>query len=286
MKKFLQSLPMATIVLLIFAMISFVWGSDQKRMAGIDENAEIVEIDNDSELDRNEGKLVFLSGQPKAVEYPSDSQFNVKADGFVLVRTVEMYQYTIIDDSVYKHFSNLQGNDIKGKHGEKYINPTFPADLKNSVFFGKMVVGDSEIPISEDYINALRFHHSPANEKNILKDIENLQLKDYKPCGDGFYTKADPNNWKIGDIRIKFSYLPADALSEITVCGTLKSGTITVDENSFSYISDSIENALDVITEAQGEHGDSARGFFLIGIIEIITATIIFIIKKARTKTI
>ncbi|MCQ2483923.1 MAG: TMEM43 family protein [Clostridia bacterium] len=284
MKKFLQLLPMATIVLVIFALISFVWGSDQKRMATVDENFEIIEINEESNLSENEGKYVVVTGTPKVTETPSDTLFGVKSDGYVLVRTVEMYQYTIIDDAVYKHFSSIQNEDIKGKHGESYVNPDFPSDLKNAVFFGKMAVGQNEIPVSEDFIETIRTKQSCVSDKIELKDIENLEIKGYKSCGDGYYTKADPDNWKIGDIRIKFSYLPSDALDKVTVGGLLKNGVVTYEEQHFGYASDSEKSIPEIITETRGEHGNNANGLYTIGIIEIIIAVIVFFIKKLRSK--
>lgn len=284
MKKFLQSLPMATIVLVIFALISFVWGSDQKRMATVDENFDIIEINEESNLSENEGKYVIVTGTPKVTETPCDTLFGVKSDGYVLVRTVEMYQYTIIDDAVYKRFSNIQNEDIKGKNGESYINPDFPADLKNAVFFGKMVVGQNEVPVSEDFIETIRTKQSFVSDKIELKDIENLEIKGYKPCGDGYYTNADPDNWKIGDIRIKFSCLPADALDKVTVGGLLKNGVVTYEEQHFGYASDSVKSVPEIITATRGEHGNTANGFFIIGVIEIIIAVIVFFVGKLKNR--
>lgn len=282
MKKFLQSLPMATIVLVIFALISFVWGSDQKRMATVDENFEIIEINEKSNLAENEGKYVIITGTPKVIETPCDTLFGVKSDGYVLVRTVEMYQYTIMDDAVYKRFSNIQNGDIKGKHGESYVNPDFPADLKNAVFFGKMAVGQNEVPVSEDFIETIRTKQSSAGNEIELKNIDNLEIKGYKYCGDGYYTKADPDNWKIGDIRIRFSYLPADALEMVTAGGLLKNGTVTYEEQHFGYASDSVKSVPEVITETRGEHGSAANGLFIIGVIEIVIAVIVFFVKKRK----
>lgn len=284
MKKFLQSLPMVTIVLVIFALISFVWGSDQKRMATVDEKFELIEINEESNLAENEGKYIIVTGTPKVTETPSDTLFGVKSDGYVLVRTVEMYQYTTVDDAVYKHFSTLQNQDIKGLHGEKYVNPDFPADLKNAVFFGKMAVGQNEVPVSEDFIETIRTKQSFVSDKIELKDIENLEIKGYKSCGDGYYTKADPNNWKIGDIRIKFSYLPADALDKVTVGGLLKNGVVTYEEQHFGYASDSAKSIPEIIIENRGEHGDTANGLFIIGVIEIIIAVIVFFVKKLKNR--
>lgn len=284
MKKFLQSLPMATIVLVIFALISFVWGSDQKRMSTVDEKFELIEINEDSSLSENEGKYVIVTGTPKVTETPSDTFFGVKSDGYVLVRTVEMYQYTIIDDAVYKHFSTTQNQDIKGRHSEKYVNPDFPADLKNAVFFGKMAIGENEIPVSEDFIETIRTSQSSVSDKIELKTIENLEIKGYKSCGDGYYTKADPNNWQIGDIRIKFSYLPADALDKVTVGGLVKNGVVTYEEQHFGYASDSVKSIPDIITETRGEHGSAAKGLFIIGVIEIAVAVIVFFVNKLKNK--
>lgn len=284
MKKFLQSLPMATIVLVIFALISFVWGSDQKRIATVDENVEIIEINEESDLAENEGKYVIVTGTPKVTEIPCDTLFGVKPDGYVLVRTVEMYQYTIIDDAVYKHFSNLQNEDIKGKHGESFVNPDFPSDLKNAVFFGKMAVGQNEVPVSEDFIETIRTKQSFVNDEIELKDIENLEINGYKSCGDGYYTKADPENWEIGDIRIKFSYLPSDALDTVTVGGILKNGVVTYEEQHFGYASDSVKSIPEIVTQTRGEHGNAANGLYTVGIIEIIVAVIVFLIKKLKSK--
>lgn len=284
MKKFLQSLPMASIVLIICALISFVWGADQKRMARDDDNIKIIEMNEESSIAQNEGEYVVFTGVPKVTETPTDTLFGVKANGYVLVRTVEMYQYIVVDDTVYKHFSDVQNSDIKGKNGESYVNPEFPADLKNAVFFGKMVVGPSEIPVSEDFIEAFRTKQSSVSDDVEMMLVEGLTLKGYKSCGSGYFTKADPDNWKIGDIRIRFSYLPADALDKVTVGGKLKNGVLTYEEEHFGYASDAVKSLPDILTEIRGEYASASKGLNVLGVMELATAAIVFLVKKRKSK--
>ncbi len=281
MKKLFNALPTATIILLIFAIVSCIWGSDQKRMADVDDSLQFTDVSRISDNDAFESDGFFTTGAMKLICAPKDVDTGVTADGYVLARTVEMYQYAISGDSVVQSFSDSQRKDIEGKNGEKYVNPSFNNKLKTATFFGNVVMVDTGITVDETFLNEL--FESPDGYKN-LKSMDNLKIKGYKNIGDGYYTNGDPDNWQVGDIRIKYTYLPVDAIKEATFCGKLDGDMITPEDAKFSSVSAGTKTEEDVKKDFTSDHGSSADTMFTLAGIEGVIAALAYGLPKLKKK--
>ena len=100
-----NKLPGGTWFFGILAIICLLWGGyklPQESGDAIVKNAVVIE--NGTTSAANDGKVVFASGKPVIKENPKDPVTGVSVDGYILVRDVEMYQYYIDDDTVYKDF--------------------------------------------------------------------------------------------------------------------------------------------------------------------------------------
>lgn len=285
MKKFFKTLPNVTIILLVFSFISFIWGSDQKRLSGNFRNLEIVDLSESGNIADAEGKTVFVADTLKLEEYPKDTEMGVTAEGYVLIRTVEMYQYILTNDSVYKEFASYKGRNIEGRNREKYINPEFNCEVSSAVFFGKAVLENKGVVLNESYLNA--FHTGDYTKVETVKTypLDNLNLNGYKNCGEGYYTKANPDKWEIGDIRIKYTYIPESELKEISIFGVVKDGNIVPEDAPFAAVSNATQTVDGMLTaNASTDHSSAANGLFVMGIIEIGIAVIAYVVSFIRKK--
>lgn len=282
MKEFIKKLPTVSIIFLIFAIISFIWGADQFRVSKENSSISIVSVDENSDLTENEGKNVCTSGKPVVVSNPVDTLTGVSADGYVLVRTVEMYQYNIQNDTVYKMFLEYQNDNIEGKNGELYENPVFPDNIKNAVFFADAKLENTGIRISESYLDALYNKESMVSDAVSCEKLENITVQGYKDCGDGYFTKADSQNWQIGDIRITYKYIPADSIESITICGMMKNGSITPENAAVSCVCDSVKSAQDIQSLIKGDYDTAAKGLVFFGVVEVLIAVAAYFISASK----
>lgn len=284
MKKFLQSVPTVTYVFLILGIISLFWHSGQMKLAEIENSIEIVDFDLNTDLSVYENKDVCVSGIPEILTAPVDRATGVTAESCVLVRNVEMYQYVISGDTVYKQFCAYQNDDIKGKNGEKFVNPAFPDNMHNAVFFGDVRIKDTGISVCPDFLNALLEKESGVRDSLEISVLENLKIKGYVYNDDGFYySTPDPSKPEIGDVRISYSCIPEDSLKCITVCGRMNNGRISDGNTGITYVSDCSETADELLSEINSDAQTAAEGFLYLGIIQFSVAVITFAVRAYKT---
>lgn len=286
MKKIILKLPTATIVLIILAIFFGIWGADQMIANNRAGEVVIVAVDDGNALSENEGENILTTGKLSVLEAPVDNKTGVTVDGLVLVRTVEMYQYYTFDDSVYRGFSAIQRDDIEGEKGEKYINPDFPDECKNALFFSNATIGNGGLVVDESLLEAL-YRKSSLVENSVDKvDIENLEIEGFKPCGEGYYTSTNANadDWQIGDIRIKYSYIPEDSLNNVTVVGLQQDGKIIPSESYISCISDSEKTVDDIVSQFTGDYKQGMKTCWGIGGVLLAVGIVIAILKRKVNK--
>lgn len=284
MKKFIQSVPTVTIVFIILGIISFIWSSGQKKKAEYENSVEIFDVINVSDISKYENKTVCAYGKPVVTQYPKDNTFGVTCESCILVRNVEMYQYVLSGDTVYRQFSSVQQSDVKGKNGEKFINPSFPENMKTASFFGDVTLGESGVSVSPDFINALYNKESGVSDNVRIEVLDKIEIKGLNPCGDGYFTKSDPENPEIGDVRVRYTYIVPDSIENVTVCGLLKNGVITAADTDISYSADCIKNAGVLLGEIKSDAALASDGFIKLGVIEFTVAAIVFIVKTVKKK--
>lgn len=284
MKKIILKLPTATVVLIILAIFFGIWGADQMIANNRAGDLEIIAVEDGNALSENEGKNILTTGKLNILEAPVDKEFGVTANGLVLVRTVEMYQYYTFDDSVYKGFSNIQRDDIKGEKGEKYTNPDFPDEYKNAVFYSKAAIGNGGLIVDESLLDAISRKQSLVENLVDKVDVEDVKIKGFKPCEDGYYTNANPDDWQLGDIRIKYSYLPADAFNTVTAVGVQQDGKIIPKESYISCISDSEKTVDDILSHYVGDFGLGMKTCWGIGGVLLVIGIAIALINRKANK--
>lgn len=282
-----NKLPKLTFFFGVLAIIIFIWACAEipKESEGkfID---SAVEVENGAVLPENEGATVFVSGKPALIKAPVDEMTGVTADGFILVRNVEMYQYYIEDDAVYKDFIDHQVMNIEGRSGEKYDNYAFPDGLENAVILGEAGIEGGELKIGEDYLYTLSDSYRYFSSSHDTIPVENLPSVAGFTLRDGYYYSGSPSDYELGDIRIKYEYLPVDSLREITLLGRQNGDTIGGTENTEdACMTDSICDKTG-FAEAIGvrKTGLSKKLFITAAIFAAVAVAAYFIIRGKRGK--
>lgn len=288
MKDFIRKVPTSSIVLVILTVFFVLWGVYQHSLA---KGAEI--FDNAVQLSKceysseNEGKFVCMNGRPELVKKSADPATGVEADGFVLIRNVEMYQYIIESDKVIKDFSSAQKENITGDGGEKYENPAFPEELQNAVFIGEAKLGEFEI--SPKFLVTMAEENPFMTKEYEYKEIDNLpdlKGKMNLKVSDGYYTDGDPENPQIGDIRVSYSYLPVSEIDSLTLFGVQQNGAVgteSAEDNSF--MSDTLKNKNEISDFLFKEYKDAADGMFIIAGGLIIAAVIVYYCRNKKSRS-
>lgn len=262
MDKILERVPKITIIFGILAVIFFVWGTDQGKIANSIQ-LDLTKVDSCEIIPENEGIPILVNGRINVVNAPVDRATGITCNGLLLVRNVEMYQYYISGDEVYKGFKGYQVSDISGKHKEKYNNPDFPEDFKREIYIATATIGDNGMVIDENYLSAIykgaSFIESPAE----AKILDNIDLPGFVSCGDGYYTNADPDDFKIGDIRVRYEYIEPQQNQEYTISGVQNGDMITYDEAAFSGIADKVLDVNEYAKSQGTEHTKSRKNFYI-----------------------
>ena len=147
-----NKLPGGTWFFGILAIICILWGGykfPQENGDAIVKNA--VAVENGVTSASNDGRIIFASGKPVVKENPVDTLNGVSAEGLILIREVEMYQYYIDDDTVYQDFISDQKKNIGGRGGETYENPDFPDKYCSAVIGGEVYIDGGNLRIGGDH---------------------------------------------------------------------------------------------------------------------------------------
>lgn len=149
--------------------------------------------------------------------------------------------------------------------------------MHSAIFYGRATINDG-IVVDESYLDYL-INDANTGSEYIVSDVK---IPGYVKCDDGYFTKADPNNWKIGDIRIKFTYIPASELDEVSIVG-LQDGDKITPNGAFTTRIDYPAMTVDEInSELTGDPSSAARGMFLISGILLGVGVIVYFVKGKR----
>jgi hypothetical protein len=177
------------------------------------------------------GKLVHVTGTMQAATAARDPEFGVTAPGLLrLSRTAEMYQWkqdsssrteqsiggTKTTETTYTYqrvWSSQALNSSAYKEPENHRNP--PMNVRSAVFDGGQVT-----------LGAYRV------DPSVLARVSNYSAlqpqtappPDYRLSGDAFYRGQDPDQPAIGDVRVRFTAIPAQTVS---VAAAQSDGTLT-----------------------------------------------------------
>jgi hypothetical protein len=182
--------------------------------------AAIVEV-NATEVDpQANGKLVHVSGMMQPTTPARDPVFGVTGDGLLrLSRTVEMYQW--------KEESKSQSTQSVG--GSKTTETTYTythvwsdqpiVSAQFKVRDGHqnppMHVRSATFNAGEVKLGAYRVDPSLLNKVATFTPLQaqSAPPAGYQAAGDGFYQGQNPGNPAIGDMRVSFADVPAQAVS-------------------------------------------------------------------------
>lgn len=286
MKKLIVKLPLAAIVLIVFAFISLVWANQQKGMT-VDEKKfdEIVFVEDGQYHEENEGKPVAVYSDLWLLKSPKDPDTGLKLGCGVLIKNVGMYQYTLSYDSVSKTYSGKSEKNIRGRHGEKYDNVEFPEKYKRTAILGEVCIADSELEIGSDLLSTLARDFLDGKGLPFQKLNEDVEIKGFKKDSEGNYFSGNPDKPQIGDIKISYSYLTLKSLGKVLVVGTQQNGEIVAGDGDISVISTSSKNLDELRAElTNGEHGKTSKNLFIMAGIEALAALGVIAVNAIITK--
>lgn len=282
-----NKLPGGTWFFGILAIICLLWGGyklPQESGDAIVKNAVVIE--NGTTSAANDGKVVFASGKPVIKENPKDPVTGISADGYILVRDVEMYQYYIDDDTVYKDFISEQRKDIAGRGGETYTNPDFPADLSAAVICADVYIDGGNLRLGEDYLCTFNeSNYKYFNYSHDLADIDNSVKIDGYTYATGWYYSGSTSDYQLGDIRIRYKYLPASSLTEISAVG-LQNGTTLggISNAEKAFMTDKTCSVQEMSEIISGNNHSVAVFLLFLALVNFVIALVIFLVKKGKLK--
>lgn len=285
MKKLFSKLPTATVVLLVISIIFFVWGGYQNKLSNAVENT--LDVVPYSEQESSPDKNVLVNDTLSLVNAPVDPLTNISAsEGYVLVRSVEMYQYFIESDTVYMQFFSSQQQNISGLNGEEYINPVFPDTIKNTVFLGDVKLKSTGLDLAPEYVltfasdtvaNRLYKYFDADYSLESLVIERGLPIEGYTLWDIGYYT-GDTESPQIGDLRVVYYYLPCDSVKELTLIGKVNGNTFGgAEENDGEVMTDKTISVDGMKEVFYGDYGSTAKAMLVIALVCLIIAIIILL---------
>ncbi len=294
MSKFTNRIPTTTIVLTLIGFFMLAWGIYQNYLGNMHSCVtDAVVVENGVLSEENEDKYVIVTAEPYRKTAPRDPLTGVSADGFVLKRTVDMYQYVIDADEVFKQFSDKQEENIKGKGGESYKNPVYPEDIRNAVFVADVYAG--EFQLSPDFTATFAEDYEHFTDEHTMKRPAEYPAFDNDhglvPVAAGYYDTGSKEERKVGDIRVSYTYIPTESFGVMTFFGVQKDGMICPDAYGIGAIYDRIVSKEEI--QEEFEHGFSSASpalYTLAGILFASAAALLIIsvrknsIKKGEKK--
>ncbi len=212
------------LLLIGVAIILLFWaeGRAVNTARALEEGAGLVaEIAADRIDPAHDGKLVHITGDAVAQDVPADSRFGVRAEGAMrLVRNVEMLQWKeisrevertgndgkIVKTTVYDYERVWSPTAIDSSRFKSASAPRNPAMPVQGDTFDVMAAKIGRFLIAGNEVAALsRKTPLPLSEDGIRQAA--AALGGAKPMwlvNDQFLSASDPDNPKIGDIRIGY----------------------------------------------------------------------------------
>lgn len=249
--------------------------------------ADAIPVEDGGYNEENEGRFVCVTGTPELVKAPSDPLTGVSADGFVLLRSAEMYQYYISDDMVYMGFVASSAEDIAGKNGERYNNPAFPEGFRNAVITGSVRIGGYEL--DESYLLSMADFFDGFEDGHELLPVTKLKKFPNEfgliPSGE-FYMNSSEDKNRIGDLRLSYRYMPVDSFGEMTFFGIQENGRL-VNADGKGYMTDRAVSPSETDAASGEEALNTAKGFFLLAGISLAAGTVSQIrsVRKRKGET-
>lgn len=293
MKKIFGMIPTASIVLAIVTVMFAVWGVYQNHLyqsaCGIFDSAAQLEADDltQAQVNAQNGQLVCLKGKLTLRNAPKDPMTGFSLpDALVLIRRTEMYQYSLSGDSVITDFYDFQQANIRGKNDEYYENPVFPAELGSLTLLADVAVGP--VKLADAYVHTFvnggytyledTEGFVDAKSDQSFENAYRLVLKD------GYYANGNPDDPQVGDIRIRYEYIPLSQHDgSLFFFGTLSDGVLGGDGiTSYEFMTDGCDTFAQVREKISGSWKQDATE--LIVLVAFTAATAVFVFVAVTVK--
>ncbi len=294
MKKFFGMIPTASIVLAIVTVMFAVWGVYQnnlyKRVCETFDGAAQLEADalTPAQMNALNGQLVCLKGKLTLQNAPKDPMTGFTLpDALVLVRKTEMYQYSLSGDEVVTGFYEGQQANIVGKNDESYENPVFPEGFYSLMLLADVSVGP--VKLADDFI------YTFTNGYPYLEDTEGfVEAAPGQSFGNarglarggGCDVRGDPENPKLGDLRIRYEYIPLSQHDgSLFFFGRLSGGVLGADDTANNvFMTDGCDTFEQVREKIPGSRKQDAAGLNLIVALAAAAAVIVFVAVTVRNR--
>lgn len=295
MKKILGRIPTASIVLAIIAVMFAIWGAYQNSL--YQKSCEIfdsaVQIDDpaaltEAQIKEYDGALVCLKGKLTLKHAPKDPMTGFTLpDALVLVRKTEMYQYSLSGDKVVTGFYDGQQANIVGKNDEFYENPVFPEGLCSMKLLADVSVGN--VKLADDFVNTFTNGYPYLSETGGFAAAEPNKAFD-NPYGltlrDGCYVTGDPDAPQLGDLRVRYEYIPLSRYpGSMFFFGKLSGGVLGgggITKNEF--MTDLCDTFAQVREKIPGSRKTDATGLNVLVVLNAAAAVIVFIAVTVKNK--
>lgn len=286
MKKLIDKVPLAAVVLIVFAFISVVWASQQSDMAVNDAKYDDIVTLSAPEADPdNEGRLVAVYDKLTLYSGPTENETGLHLGCAILVRVTDMYQYVLEDDTVYRMYSPVSNKNIKGRNGELYENPEFPEEYETKVMLGDVLIGEEgKLRLGQGILESL-IKTDFSDGKGLWEQLDpDIEIEGFTKNSSGTFSNSKTDKPKIGDIRIRYYYLTCKALGEVLTVGRQEGDEIVWAGDSLSEISLTSKNIEELKAEKLDDHASASRGLYIIGALEFAAAVAVLAVSAVKRR--
>lgn len=177
---------------------------------GVPKNADADHIDV-----ANEGLRIRVSGKLAFDKLPHDAQLGITADGAVLLRHVEMYQWnercTPADCTYEPAWSEHHVDASKFRTPAGHENPPFP--FSDAHF----VAGDIRLGAFAPDVDLLTAQVASQPVAVKASALPPNLAATFRDASGTLYAGDDPEHPKVGALRVSFEMIPAGAASVVGV---------------------------------------------------------------------
>jgi hypothetical protein len=198
-------------------------GRAVKEMRSLEEGAgAVVAVARERVDAANEGKLVHVSGTVQPVAQLQDSDFGLSLSALGLKRRVEMYQWkekreskerktlgggteTVTEYRYEQTWDDEYIDSSRFEHPQGHANPSgLPlASARQSAERASLGAFELDARITAQFDDWRKL--SPSDGTTLPEGFRRTQ--------DGYYRGADPASPKVGDVRVRFEYVPEGVYS-------------------------------------------------------------------------
>jgi hypothetical protein len=236
LSRILQSIVGALIgILLVVGAVVLLWWNEGRAVEASRALAEgarqVVEVEASAAAAAAEGKLVHLSGMMETKAPARDTAFGVGAGNLLrLKRTVEMFQW--IEHKSSRSQKNLGGSETT-ETTYSYQKEWSENAVDSSRFREAGSHRNPPMPVSSATIDSPEVHLGAYRvDRAVLSEVAAFTAFDpqgaslppgYRKLGDMLYRGDDSAAPAIGDIKIRYTAVPAQTISVVAAQG---SGTL------------------------------------------------------------